>query len=157
MKFIIFLIFFLLNSKNNKRFIETKLKRVKKLENFYLEFLEKTKYFYENMKILLNILSKIMNQKLDAKTIIFAIKMFSYWARNIFDFKKFSREINIPIDSRLEKLYKKYSFHSISFEEKKIIKNKEIKKFYSELSKKLDIPLLHLDAILWVNYEKLIK
>jgi N-glycosylase/DNA lyase len=56
----------------------------------------------------------------------------------------------IPIDSRLENLYIKYSNNSE-------IKLKEVKEFYIALSNKVNIPLLHLDAILWVNYDELIK
>jgi hypothetical protein len=32
-----------------------------------------------------------------------------------------------------------------------------IKKFYFDLSKKLQIPELHLDALVWVNYDDLIN
>ena len=68
-------------------------------------------------------LSKIMNQKIEAKTIVFAVKMFSYWARNIFkNLEYFPENLMIPIDSRLENLYKKYE----NIEE---IDNKKIKKF----------------------------
>jgi len=64
----------------------------------------------------------------------------------------------IPIDSRLENLYKKYNSQLSSSEgEDKKISSKKIKEFYINLSKKLNIPLLHLDAILWVNYDGLIK
>ena len=144
---------FIPESKNNRRFIDIKLKRVKKTESFYLDFISKPEFYYKNMDILALELSKTMKQKIDAKTIVFAVKMFSYWARNIYDFEYFPEDLMIPIDSRLENLYKKY---------KKIDKNikiniKEIKIFYIELSKKLKIPLLHLDAILWVNYDELIK
>jgi len=59
----------------------------------------------------------------------------------------------IPIDSRLENLYKKYE----KLDNEVKINTKEIKKFYINLSKKLNIPLLHLDAILWVNYDELIE
>jgi len=59
----------------------------------------------------------------------------------------------IPIDSRLENLYKKDTL----LDNDAKINTKEIKNFYIELSKKLQIPLLHLDAILWVNYDELIK
>jgi len=141
---------FLSNSKNNKRFVNIKLKRIKKLETFYKNFIWKEKYFYENMLELRNVLAKTMNQKKEAKTVVFAIKMFSYWARNIFQFREFPKEIFIPIDSRLENLYKKYS----NLEN---INKDEIKRFYLDLSEKLNIPLLHLDAILWVNNENLIK
>ena len=96
-------------------------------------------------------LSKVMNQKPEAKTIVFATKMFSYGARNIYDLEYFSENIMIPIDSRLENLYKKYSLSTEGFSPL------QIKEFYINLSKKLNIPLLHLDAILWVNYDELIK
>jgi len=56
----------------------------------------------------------------------------------------------IPIDSRLENLYKKYENPLTPLPG-------GIKEFYINLSKKLNIPLLHLDAIVWVNYDELIK
>ena len=141
---------FIPESRNNRRFIETKLKRVSKLENFYLEFLWKTEFYYKNMDKLILDLSKVMNQKADAKTIVFAVKIFSYWSRNIYDFQYFPENIMIPIDSRLENLYKKYENPLTPLPG-------GIKEFYINLSKKLNIPLLHLDAILWINYDELIK
>ena len=97
-------------------------------------------------------LSKIMNQKREAKTIVFAVKMFSYWARNVFSYLEyFPENLMIPIDSRLENLYKKYSLRAECFSPL------QIKIFYKNLSEKLEIPLLHLDAILWVNYEELMR
>jgi len=143
---------FIPESKNNKRFVNIKLKRVQKIETFYLDFISKSKYYYEYMWELVDILSKIMNQKKEAKTIVFAVKMFSYWARNIFDLKYFPEDIMIPIDSRLEKLYEKYNLEWTKYSH-----IQEIKSFYIELSKKLKIPLLHLDAILWVNYDELVE
>ena len=142
---------FIPDSKNNRRFIDTKLKRVKKTESFYLDFISRAEFYYKNMDELVSELSKTMNQKTDAKTIVFAVKMFSYWARNIYNLEYFSPEIMIPIDSRLENLYKKYW----GYQEREPIQ--KIKTFYIELSQKLNIPLLHLDAILWVNYDELIK
>jgi len=138
------------NGKNNRRFVYMKLKRVEKLLNWFsIEKLEYLEYFYKNMDILARDLAKVMNQKVDAKTIVFAVKMFSYWARNVFWYlQNFPENLMIPIDSRLENLYKKYNWEW---------SKKEIKNYYIELSKKLDIPPLHLDAILWVNYEELIK
>lgn len=132
--------FFLKNSKWNKRLIEIKLKRILKLEKFLNDFIEKQEYYYENMLILRDKLSKVMNQKKDAKTIVFAIKMFSYWARVYFGkIVYFPFDINIPIDSRIEKIFKKYW------------KNENIKEFYWKISKKLNIPELHLDAVLWIK------
>jgi len=98
-----------------------------------------------------------MNQKINAKTIVFAVKMFSYWARNVFDYLEyFPENLMIPIDSRLENLYKKYNPHPSPLLKEREQK-KKIKEFYIDLSKKLNISLLHLDAVLWVNYDELIK
>lgn len=138
---------FFSNSKNNKRFVDTKKKRVEKLRNFIEnDFYWKSEYFYNNMTELRNILAKNMKQKIDAKTIVFAIKMFWYWARNIYSFVEYPNEIFIPIDSRLEALFEKHK-------EKYI----DIKLFYTDLAKKLNIPILHLDWIVWTLYDELIK
>ncbi len=138
---------FIYNSKNNKRFINIKIKRLEKLKPFLVKFFWKQYYYYNNMELLRDDLAKNMKQKKDAKTIVFAVKMFSYWARiNFNKINFFPENINIPIDSRLIALFEKYKWEYI-----------DINKFYFDLSKKLNIPELHLDAILWVNYVNLIK
>ncbi len=141
---------FLPVSKNNKRFVNVKLGRVKKLKKFYMKFLQNTEIYYKDMDKLANDLAKVMNQRMDAKTIIFAVKMFSYSARNVFGYLEYFPEtLMIPIDSRLENLHKKYN------DQQKTTSKKDVKEFYVDLSKKLDMPLLHLDAVLWVNYDEL--
>jgi len=136
---------FLNNCKNNKRFTKVKLKRIEKILVFFDKFTWKQEYYYENMLFLRDELAKIMNQKYDAKTIVFAVKMFSYWARCCFwKIIYFPDSITIPIDSRLIKIFERYSPHSSP-----LPKGEGIKQFYSDLSKKLEIPQLHLDAILW--------
>ena len=54
--------------------------------------------------------------------------------------------IFIPIDSRLTNLFEKYKWDY-----------DDINKFYQDLSVKLDVSLLHLDWIVWINYDKLIS
>lgn len=138
---------FIVNSKNNKRFVDTKQKRLEKIRSFIEnDFNYKSAYFYENMTELRNILAKIMKQKIDAKTIVFAVKMFWYWARNIYDLKEYPSEISIPIDSRLTYLFEKYKWEYT-----------DINNFYSDLSKKIKISPLHLDWIVWNLYDELIK
>lgn len=138
---------FLPKSKWNKRFVNIKLKRIEKIIPFLGKFIWNEEDYYENMLNLRDELAKIMNQKQTAKTIVFAVKMFSYWARVFFDkIIYFPEEISIPIDSRLTNIYEKYKSGSENVDE-----------FYNNLSKKLSIPSLHLDAILWVNYNKFIK
>lgn len=137
---------FIKNSKNNRRLIDVKIQRLEKLHKFIDMFQNKKDFYYENMEILRDDLALLMNQTKDAKTIVFAVKIFSYWARNYFDkFIEFPFEIEIPIDSRLEGIYEIYNSD----------KNMKIKEFYKILSKKLNIPPLHLDAIIWCNYEEL--
>ena len=137
---------FIKQSKNNKRFVETKLKRLEKLKSFLEEFIWKEEEYYNDMEKLRDSLAKTMKQKKDAKTIVFAVKMFSYWARNMFNkLVYFPENITIPVDSRLINLFEKYKWDYI-----------DINKFYFDLSKLLKIPELHLDAIVWVNYDDLI-
>jgi DNA-(apurinic or apyrimidinic site) lyase len=139
---------FLPNSRWNKRFVETKINRLIRLSPFLDKFFWNEESYYENMILLQNELAKTMNQKKDDKTIVFAVKMFYYWARNYFwKIIEFPFEIEIPIDSRLTKIYELYN------EDKDL----NIKDFYKILSRKLNIPELHLDAIVWVNFEKITK
>lgn len=139
---------FLPNSKWNKRFVETKINRLKKLEPFLGKFDKNKDFYMENLIVLRDELAETMWQKKDAKTIVFAIKMILYWYTIVNNWKSTlcPFEIEIPIDSRLTKIFDKYKE-----------KHTNIKVFYSELSKKLQIPEIHLDAIIWVNFEELMK
>lgn len=139
---------FIVNSKWNKRFVDTKAKRLDKLKPFLDDFSKSREILINDFTNLQKNLAKTMNQKTTDKTIVFAIKMLGY-AISIY-YKKdivFPFEISIPIDSRLTNLYEKYNTNS----------NLKIDEFYDILSKKLNIPPLSLDAILWVNYEKFIN
>ncbi|MFA5916828.1 MAG: N-glycosylase/DNA lyase [Candidatus Gracilibacteria bacterium] len=152
-KIITFLKQFLPNSKGNKRLLEVKIKRLEKVENFINIFLNKLDYYLENLVILRDELAKTMSQKKDAKTIVFAIKMIMYGisidkrGKNKDKSKGQSiKDISIPIDSRLTKIFEVYKEDYT-----------DIKLFYYDLSEKLEIPEIHLDAILWVNYNNLIQ
>ncbi len=157
----LFLSNFIKQSKNNRRFINIKINRLKKMKPFLENFLWNTEYYYDNMETLRDEIVKTMNQKKDAKTIVFAIKMFSYWSRNVFDkLNYFPEKISIPIDSRLINLFVKYwnnnmNYESIDTSFKKNIFTKDIKRFYFDLAKKIGIPELHLDALVWINYNEL--
>lgn len=137
---------FIAQSKNNKRFIDTKQKRLEKLRPFIEHFFWKSRFYYENMVVLRDKLAKTMKQKKYAKTIVFSVKMFWYSARNIFDFIEFPWWISIPVDSRLTNLFEIYKWDY-----------EDINLFYSDLSEKLVISPLHLDWIVWNLYDDLIK
>ena len=58
------------------------------------------------MELLLDDISKIMNKSDESKTITFAVKMFGYGSRTVFaKFVKYPIDIQIPVDSRLKKIY----------------------------------------------------
>lgn len=138
---------FLPNSKWNKRFINIKMKRVKKILLIYNDFLANYNYYINNIEILRNTIAKAMNQKKEAKTIVFSIKMTLYRLRIISNkFVKAPTTINIPIDSRLTKIFEIHKWEYV-----------DIKLFYSDLSKKLEIPEINLDSLLWMNYKDIIK
>ncbi len=150
-----FFVEFLPVSKNNRRLVDVKSKRIKKIvNNVQLSDIQRLDFeaYYKNMQKLVGNLAIVMNQKTDAKTIVFAVKMFSYGARNVFSYLEyFPNDIIIPLDNRLEKLYYKYNIHKVT------VSKKEIQNFYNNLSQRLRIPPLHLDSLLWVNYKKFIK
>jgi DNA-(apurinic or apyrimidinic site) lyase len=137
---------FIRQSKNNRRFVEAKIQRLEKVRPFLANFWWNSGNYYNDMVKLRDDLALTMWQKSDAKTIVFAVKMFYYWAKIIFGNKTFPNEIFVPIDSRLTNLFEKYKEDYT-----------DINKFYLDLSKKLNIPMLHLDAILWVDYKKMIN
>ncbi len=138
---------FLYNSKNNKRLLEIKIKRLDKSKTI-LDLLsnEESIYdYYQNMYDLNKDIAKIMNQKEDAKTVVFATKMFAYACRIAFNkIIIYPYEISIPIDSRIEKIYYRHKQDKAS--------KKQIKCFFDQLSRESKIPPLHLDSLLWVDY-----
>ena len=139
------LIAFISNSKNNKRFIDTKIKRLLKLKSFLINFSWKGKIYSENFVLLRDEIAIELWQKNTAKTVVFSIKMFSYWIKIAFwNNYQYPEEIHIPIDSRITAIYDKYKEDYI-----------DIDRFYIDLSRQMGIPMLLLDWILWVNYKEL--
>ena len=118
----------------NKRFLNAKLKRLKKVINCVekLFFSYSPKNLGENLEKLINFLSLCLNQDKRAKTIVFAAKMFMYAYKIVY--KKYPKNIEnifIPLDSRL----------------KKIDSNKEN---WENFLKEVSHPPLRLDVILWL-------
>lgn len=113
---------------------------MKKLSQF--EFKSMT-FYYENMLILWNDLAEAMSVDKYSKTVSFAVKMFGYPARVVYQkFMPYPLEISIPVDSRIRKLFVN-SYGDIS-------DSQIIDKVY-EISQKSGIPPLHLDSLFWVK------
>lgn len=117
--------------KHNFRFKENKLKRLKRICE-WMSKVDLLKYKDDLKKLNID-LAKVLDQDINAKTIVFAVKIYGYCLR-ILGYKiTFPSDIFIPIDNRISKISKD-------------------KNFWLEISKKLKIPLLHLDSIIWVTY-----
>lgn len=144
---------FLENSFNNCRLKNIKLKRLNKIDKVrqYIDKKEKVLYYLNNMKKFNLLISNLMDQKENQKTIVFTTKMFWYWSRiSLWKFVYFPVDINIPIDSRIKKIFSYIKPYSET-------KNKNINSFFEKISFKYDIPPLHLDSLLWIKYRKEIK
>lgn len=144
---------FLKNSKNNKRINNIKISRIDKFNKIL--YIEKNFIKYQNKLEKLNsLLANTMKTNKDSKTIVFAIKMFWYTC-NIITWKEteYPLSINIPVDSRLKKIYALETNTTLSWKED-IIK---ISNYFNNISKKYDISPLDLDSILRLDYRKFIK
>lgn len=136
---------FLKNAKGNKRLQNHKRIRLKKLMPFLESFIQTPERYTSDFLLLQREITKEMRQKPDAKTVVYTVKMLSYgvriqtWGDIVLPF-----EIPIPIDSRLTKLYE--------LSDSKL----KIKDFYTILSKQTQIPPIHLDGILWTNYQEIL-
>ncbi|RUM90014.1 MAG: transcriptional regulator [Thermovibrio sp.] len=121
-------------SKFNRRFLQAKLKRFKRAKECVDRLFEKysLRDLGENLLVLVDELSKCMNQRRDSKTIVFSAKMFMYGYKIVFgEEPKNLEKIEIPLDSRLKKIFPEL-------------------KTWRELSSKLKIPPVKLDALVWV-------
>ncbi len=132
---------FLRSSKGNKRFINMKIRRLEKIAGYKNFIKENYKNFYENMVSFRDFLSKIMKQDKNAKTIVFAVKMFGY-AMRIYTkkFIPYPFEIAIPLDVRIKKITEKFT-------------TGEPAEFWFSVAKKVKIPPLHIDSVLWNLYK----
>jgi len=143
---------FLKNSKNNKRIYNIKKSRLDKLNNILKTEKNFLKYG-NNLEELNQLLAKTMNTAIYSKTIVFAIKMFGY-AYTIISWNdiNYPMSINIPVDSRLKKIY---------FLNTNILPTKtqtlEVSNYFWNLSKNFNIPPLDLDTILRLDYRKHIQ
>jgi len=141
---------FLKSSKNNKRIYNIKKNRIEKINqllNSEKNFLQ----YHDKLEQLNEILAKAMNTNTYSKTIVFSIKMFWY-AYTIITWKdiNYPMSINIPIDSRIKKIYTLNTNKPSS----DIL---QISKYFENLSKEFNISPLDLDTILRLDYRKEIK
>ena len=118
----------------NNRFLSGKLKRLKKvLKSVEGLSPEKLDHFCKNPEGLLKYLSESLKQPPNAKTLVFAVKMFLYACRIAGKETAVAPfEMEIPLDVRLKRIADDY-------------------KFWKGLAREVGIPPLHLDVIVWTT------
>ncbi len=130
---------FLPGSRTNRRLVAGKINRLRKLdvflENLTLE--EMRSYYFGGMENLREDLARTLNSKKNAKTIVFAVKMFGYAGRIAFrQFVPYPMSIEIPDDVRINAYTKRFT-------------NEPPVSFWARISEETEIPPLHIDSILW--------
>ncbi|ASJ10901.1 N-glycosylase [Thermococcus sp. P6] len=129
---------FLPSSRTNRRLVGAKLKRLERLEPFLRGLnIDDLKEYYDNMLRLRDDLAKALNSGKDAKTIVFAVKMFGYAARIAFKkFKPYPMEIPIPEDVRILRYTKRFTTEPPG-------------SFWGRIGRQTGIPPLHIDSLVW--------
>jgi DNA-(apurinic or apyrimidinic site) lyase len=114
----------------NKRYKEIKIKRLNRIYNWIKD---KDLLIYKDDLVKFNSeIAKVMGQNIYDKTIVFSTKIYGYGLRIIGYKIIFPFEIFIPIDNRIGKISKD-------------------KNFWIKLSKETNIPLLHIDSLIWIT------
>lgn len=142
---------FLTTSKYNKRLYNNKRKRLEKFTIAHTALVQKQSLtdYYETMSELRKKLSDAMKQDPHNKTMAFAIKMYGYATRIVTrKFINYPMDIAIPLDSRLR---------AIAIQQDKQYEtaiDREIILYYQWLAEYYQIPPLHLDSLIWIDYRE---
>lgn len=130
---------FLNKSTCGSRLREQKILRVKRSQDVIRRRINQINWLLKNQRTFMLELSEALNTKPSSKTIVFAIKMLNYALRIITGQKIVApMSIDIPLDSRIIKI-------------SRVLKIKNPLEFWRRLSRKLGIPPLHLDSLLWIG------
>jgi DNA-(apurinic or apyrimidinic site) lyase len=114
----------------NRRYKEIKIKRLNRIYNWIKD---KDLLIYKDDLVKFNSeIAKVMGQNIYDKTIVFSTKIYGYGLRIIGYKIIFPFEIFIPIDNRIGKISKD-------------------KNYWIKLSKEINIPLLHIDSLIWIT------
>jgi len=119
----------------NRRFLGARLRRFERVKRCVEELFDRFSVdeIGKNLFILVDFLSECLGQKRDAKTVVFAAKMFMYGYKIAFGrYPRGLDRIEIPLDSRLKRIIP------------------DVRQ-WRELSEKVGIPPLRLDGLIWVS------
>ncbi len=142
---------FLTTSKYNKRLYNNKRKRLEKFSIAYNTIVANRWLlsYHDDMTTLWMQLSTTMKQDPHTKTVAFAVKMYGYATRIVTNtFIHYPMNIVIPLDSRLRRIaIQQNSRYST-------VKDAMIIDYYQRLAQEHQIPPLHLDSLIWIDYRE---
>ncbi len=151
---------FMKKSKGNKILLEQKYARLKALKSsgFIANLKEKFDYYTNNLDVLREHIAKSLDSDVNAKTVVFSIKMFYYALRaSTGKIIVLPMNIPIPIDLRIATMsfltgiinieLKPKSLHEVA---DLIIKNYEYaQNAWNIVANTAQIPPLHIDSLIW--------
>lgn len=106
--------------------------------------------YYDSMTLLCGKLADCMKQTVRSKTITLTVKMFGYAARIVTEkFVTYPMHVQIPVDSRLRQIY--------VYNKRKDVSEKVIQDYFQSLAEQFNVPPLHLDSLLWIDYWEKMK
>jgi DNA-(apurinic or apyrimidinic site) lyase len=142
---------FLTTSRYNKRLYNNKRKRLEKFAVAYNMLVENKSMldYHQTMSHLRTQLSKAMQQDPYNKTMAFTIKMYGYATRIVTKHLiHYPMDIVIPLDSRLRAIAIQQDVKYNQSNDTHIIA------YYQDLADKYNIPPLHLDSLIWIDYRE---
>lgn len=142
---------FLTTSKYNKRLYNNKRKRLEKFLIAYNAMVANRWLlsYHDDMTNLWTQLSTTMKQDQHTKTVAFAVKMYGYATRIVTNtFIHYPMNIVIPLDSRLRRIAIQQNSNYSTAKDTMIID------YYQRLAEEYEIPPLHLDSLIWIDYRE---
>jgi len=131
---------FLSESRCGGRLRQQKLSRIRRAWSLIRLYAQRLEWLIKNQKTFTIKLARTLNASVSAKTIVFTAKMLNYALRIVTKQRIVApMELDIPLDSRIRAISK-----ALCIEDPLT--------FWRELSRKLRIPPLHLDSLLWVGF-----
>ncbi len=139
--------------RRNRRFLEAKLRRLRKLRTCPDAVLLAMK---GKLRLFRSQIAKCLGSSPEAKTVVFSVKMAYYGLRASGEELRLPEDLPIPVDFRVA--YITYLSQMISIHARTpqdavkalMSKPKAVRKVWGEVSKLADIPPLNLDAPVWV-------
>jgi len=151
---------FVLNSSSLRLYRNGRVKRLKKIIDFFLPvYLRKYSVYKEDIRELIRDLSHVLKAPKNSKTIIFAAKMFYYHLRVLYEKHAPPLDIPIPVDYRISLISVSNGLILLNgnmrtIREKALYARQycddEIRKAWKIIAEKTKIPSIRLDSLLWV-------